>query len=374
MSDRRTAETTAPDPRIRSLARAKDDLRRLMVYASGQHEIEMDGGLIDDVVAVVRAPDQLDEDQEKRMWRALDGLTRLVKPVTGQSLRLIEELENDATERPGLWRSWRNDTPARKSVRWARRWAYGTLLIVVVLQIYALAGSRLIEEIDRIDGSIRELTEQEAQLEGAQGADRLRDAVESHLDEAERNRKTIYEMLTSWVLAVEWLRPRIPDWLSPRPPDAPRPEAAPAPEGSAPKAEGKPDLPPHKSADRVLQGRMLLQAFALHILPVLYGLLGASAYILRRIATEIETCTFAATSIFRYRIRQGLGVVLGLGVGVLPWNIGVVESDISVSSIALAFLAGYNVDAVFSLLDGWMDRLRNRAGVPAQAAAAKAGP
>jgi hypothetical protein len=113
------------------------------------------------------------------------------------------------------------------------------------------------------------------------------------------------------------------------------------------------------SSRTVLSARVILQALALHVMPVLYGLLGACAFILRRIAAQLRNSTFEATSIFRYRIRQGLGVVLGLAVVVLPWSVGADVSQISLTTIAVAFLAGYNVDAVFAPLDRWLDRLRD---------------
>jgi hypothetical protein len=276
---------------------------------------------------------------------------------------LIEELEEDAASRAGFVRLWWHDKPARKIVGWARRWAYGTLLVVVTVQIFALIGTRLVEEMDRLDLEIRKVAAEKQLIPVVPDTERIWDDLDRQLNELERPRDANLELLSRWR--------RVALLLSDGIRTATGTTGGLAEEKEQGKRAGAKKPPLLTGEGELLRARMILQALSLHILPVLYGLLGASTFILRTITTELTASTFSATSIFRYRIRQGLGVILGLGVGLLPWNVGLVESQISLSSVALAFLAGYNVDAVFSVFDGWILRLQSSAAAK-QAAAANA--
>jgi hypothetical protein len=107
--------------------------------------------------------------------------------------------------------------------------------------------------------------------------------------------------------------------------------------------------------------RAILDALSIYFLPLLYGTLGASVYVLRRVAFQLERFTFAPISWFGLTIRLSLGAVFGVTVGLLfgPQFRG---SDGSfLSAFAIAFLAGYGVEAVFSVMDRWLYRLREEA-------------
>jgi hypothetical protein len=109
-------------------------------------------------------------------------------------------------------------------------------------------------------------------------------------------------------------------------------------------------------------GRIALQAISLFILPTLYGLLGACAFILRRLAQLVETATLSQVSLLQLRMRQVLGLVLGAIIGLLysdPTALGEAvpaAGSVSLSLVALGFAAGYSVELTFSLIDGLIDR------------------
>jgi hypothetical protein len=90
-------------------------------------------------------------------------------------------------------------------------------------------------------------------------------------------------------------------------------------------------------------------AFATCILPVLYALLGACAYVLRRLESQLRSNTFTADM---HSPRFVTAVIVGAVVGL--FNLG---QAVSVSPLAIAFLAGYAVDVFFTFLESLIQTL-----------------
>jgi hypothetical protein len=90
-------------------------------------------------------------------------------------------------------------------------------------------------------------------------------------------------------------------------------------------------------------------AVAAGVLPVLYALLGAGAYMLRRLESQLRTRTFVNESLSPRFITAAIaGAVVGL------FNFG---QGVSVSPLALGFLAGYAVDVFFTFLESMIQTL-----------------
>jgi hypothetical protein len=86
-------------------------------------------------------------------------------------------------------------------------------------------------------------------------------------------------------------------------------------------------------------------------LPLLYGCLGALVYILRNLALEIKALTYTEELKIHYKLRLILGTVSGLAIG---WFYTPDQKDalvVSLSPLALAFLAGYSVEILFATMD-----------------------
>jgi hypothetical protein len=94
------------------------------------------------------------------------------------------------------------------------------------------------------------------------------------------------------------------------------------------------------------------------ILPVLYALLGACAYVLRCFTDQVEKRTFAVsyTTAARFIIAGIGGMVVGL------FSNFTIGQGASLSPLAIAFLVGYAVDVFFSFLEGSMQNLRVGSG------------
>lgn len=94
----------------------------------------------------------------------------------------------------------------------------------------------------------------------------------------------------------------------------------------------------------------VLAIFSEYLLPLLYGLLGALAYILRTLTTEIQQVTYTSSSNVRYRLRWPLGMLAGVTIGWF-FDPKTLEGAAAITPLGLAFLAGYSVELLFTGLD-----------------------
>jgi hypothetical protein len=85
--------------------------------------------------------------------------------------------------------------------------------------------------------------------------------------------------------------------------------------------------------------------------PLLYGLLGAAAYVMRSLSKEISDVTFSNVSNVRFVLRLVLGMLSGISVGLILTPDTPPSTLSAVTPLALAFLAGYSVELLFSAMD-----------------------
>jgi hypothetical protein len=95
-----------------------------------------------------------------------------------------------------------------------------------------------------------------------------------------------------------------------------------------------------------------------YVMPILYGLLGSIAYILRRHYDRLAAHLLSPRDVRANRIRLMLGVLIGGCVGLIfsgssaAQSTGILGAAATLSTSAIAFLAGYGVEGVFKALDG----------------------
>lgn len=99
-------------------------------------------------------------------------------------------------------------------------------------------------------------------------------------------------------------------------------------------------------------------AIATCVLPVLYALLGAGAYLLRMFEDQIKSRTLISGDrhVARFLIAGIGGLVVGLFSNV--------TQGISFSPFAVAFLVGYAADVFFTFLEGLLQIFKRGAGKP----------
>jgi hypothetical protein len=100
----------------------------------------------------------------------------------------------------------------------------------------------------------------------------------------------------------------------------------------------------------VVMSGQVLRVLEWYLLPLLYGWIGAAAYVVRSLAREARDQLYRRENDTAYTLRIFLGALAGLAIG---WFLK--PEDVSgfkaLSPFALAFIAGYSVDLLFTFLD-----------------------
>lgn len=99
--------------------------------------------------------------------------------------------------------------------------------------------------------------------------------------------------------------------------------------------------------------KQILQGMSAYLLPMIYGLVGACAFVLRSMSRQIRELTFSATdSTVQYMLRLVLGALAGISIGwFLKPETSVTVVATTISPLAVAFVAGYSVELLFTAMD-----------------------
>ena len=103
--------------------------------------------------------------------------------------------------------------------------------------------------------------------------------------------------------------------------------------------------------------KVYYSALAVCILPVLFGLLGAEAYLLRSYEDQIRSRTLIAGS--RHQARYLIAGIGGLVVGLFTAG-----EKISLSPCATAFLVGYAIDVFFTFIESGLQIFKRTPSTP----------
>jgi hypothetical protein len=106
-------------------------------------------------------------------------------------------------------------------------------------------------------------------------------------------------------------------------------------------------------------GTIVVSVFTDYVLPMMFGVLGTLAGLMRLISGKVRESTLSPRD---YRLIYSLvplGAVAGLSVGlvVTPGTMGSGNAALTLSAAGLAFLAGYGADAFFAMVDGILARV-----------------
>jgi hypothetical protein len=102
------------------------------------------------------------------------------------------------------------------------------------------------------------------------------------------------------------------------------------------------------------QVTLIVGIFLSFIMPTLFATIGAVAFVIRGISDQIKSSTFSQNSPVRHLLRVGLGGLAGVVVGLFTG----LSTQLSLPPLAIAFLAGYGVEGLFSMFDGFIAKFR----------------
>lgn len=288
------------------------------------------------IVSIINVRKKLDlgddlEETEAKFWMVYSELARLIRPVSIESLEVIR---GNRRAEPSRWfvnifRSKSLSSQYLKTYRWV-----GIFILVVMLlvQIYWVIGAKLIADFHSLPIELEKVMKEKIEKEKMLGEK----AVESfEINLLQSKIWNIEDNLASSSIVIrKWNR--IWQMVIPVSSDSTDTEAS--------------------SESALLEMKyasFALDAIKEYFLPLLYGLLGAFAYIFRNIFQEIKEKTLTSESNIKYVLRLHLGALTGLAVG---WFFGDDEGKSvftisNLSPLALSFLAGYSVEIFFSGMD-----------------------
>lgn len=313
------------------LTESIEDAQLLLAYAA-RNGITIDPATINTVVAVGNAvgSGKVGDQDEAAFWQALGDLAIKVSPVTVLSLNAIMDVRAKNVPKfalrlfGGRFSKW---SVARRAVLWYTSLAVVSLALLLVMQIYWLFGVSITTDIeeDRVsyDKVVAAMVNAKPEEQNKLDDQRNNLALESQSD---------YKLLERW--------------------SSPWEENCEAKKNSCSCASRDPGA--YEACMNIAREgstKVVLSVLHRYILPLLYGLLGASVYILRTLSSQIRARTYSEASNIDFRIRLYLGTLGGM---VSAWFInpevasGFVKS---LSPFAIAFLAGYSVELLFAVMD-----------------------
>ena len=333
------------------LRTALEDSELLLAHAA-EYGIKINEKYIKAIIDA-KAKEQTDnwtEQNEIDLWIAFQTLSKSVYPVTIDSIRASSIPSKSPT---GIWiyiyKVIRRRSLVQRSVRWYSLSALISMIIMLALQIYSLQGTKYLSNYEIGNSRMIEVEERLQQLSLITSDDRTimmeQDRLMIEIDEKNHEVESNIELLNNWLKFTYNI------WSK---------DTKKTDEAIQQKKEVQ-DGPPAFSAPNnashniviIQQSKSLLIILNQYILPLMYGLLGGFAFVLRNLAAETKSMTYTAVSNIKFALRIHLGALAGLIIGFL-WgdissgSVGMIESF---SPLAVAFIAGYSVEFMFKLID-----------------------
>ncbi len=342
--------------KIKGSAILKDaiiDAEKLLSYAS-EYGIELDEKHIKSIVIAKQSNDKdlWSSEDEVNFWKAFQTISGTVYPVTIDSLRATSKPAKKTN--PNWWSKitgLRRVSKVERSVRFYSIFALIAMSIMLVTQIYALIGTALMSKLNNGNQRMIEIEQRmQSLMLITEGNDNDKTArmeqqnLELELDELGEQVESGIQLLNDWLESTYDIWFKTTDETT-----------------KAVTENTSSNSPPFAAATAgasrnivVLQrSKSLITILNQYILPLLYGLLGGLAFVLRSISKDTKMMTYTSISKIKYGLRVHLGALAGLVIGFL-WgdlqgkSFGVVES---LSPLAVSFIAGYSVEFIFRMLD-----------------------
>jgi len=306
-----------------------DDAELLIAYVV-RSGIPIDQPLVDKILDAKAklASGPLTPADESALYQAANTLAAKLTPVTAETLRACSD--DFPVDKKSLWtRKPLGCSRARLSVRVQRRWAIFALTLLLVAQIYWLIGSNMMSRIPSLAENVSPPPATTAQ------------AVEDKKAAEEKLKADTAEVTRMWVLRL-WSTPWkwLPEWLGSRVSEADRKQAA-----------ARADF-----FEWGFEAKEVLAIFQVYLLPLLYGWVGAMAYVLRRMIKGVQELTYRGVYDVEFSLRVYLGILAGVAIGWFfkPETTNAAGGGVSLTSLtpfALSFVAGYSVELLFTAMD-----------------------
>ena len=320
---------------------------QLLLYYASRRGIELDASIVTKTVeaayslkkgADITATRQIEED----FWPAFQELAKAVRPITIDSVKATYDgssMVNKLIQYCGC------KVPlTRLSAILYSLGAIGTLIVVIAIQMYWVVGVSVTNEAVVLGMEITRLVEEQRERAEEIGQNNIAgDLIFNTLGgQIQQNEQWLVAAHTTLERWNQWWRTVVPGLVDSTGSDTSEDATV-------------------RARIAVTSAGFVLEALSTYLIPLLYGVLGAFAYVLRELVKEIREVTFTDGSLIRYRLRLSLGLLAGIAVGFLTsadaaaqGGVEATQAILSLTTlgpIALAFLAGYSVELVFATMD-----------------------
>ncbi len=311
---------------------------------------------------------QWNTDIELKFWLVYKNLARRSYPVTVDAVKAAQETK---IKHPNLWqkitKKTRKNTLTYKAVRFYTILTIITLIIMVILHIIFAIGTSRLNRIQMANERMKQIEEQLDQIDliigndmGNMSAELQKEKLMNELYEANSEKINAIKLLESWLRTIKKLT------FSERSFEQRLSELQ--QEQSSPSGLPSPPTLPEASIDThigiIQEAQNYVLILGLNILPLFYGLLGALAFVLRDLAQATKKLQFTKETNITYTLRLMLGTIAGLAVGVFWVDIKQQQDIVLIKSLGpllAAFLAGFMVEYVFTVLERWLTLLLEKA-------------
>ncbi|MEX3936332.1 hypothetical protein AB4Y32_31875 [Paraburkholderia phymatum] len=108
---------------------------------------------------------------------------------------------------------------------------------------------------------------------------------------------------------------------------------------------------------------LVLSIYSNYVLPIMFGLLGTAASMLRSVGDKIKDCVLAPRDAALAFLRLPLGLMAGVAVGLffnptsVAQGISAGTGALTITASGIAFLAGYGAEAFFKMIDRMINQI-----------------
>jgi hypothetical protein len=309
-------------------------------------------------------------ESEAAFWKAYREISIAVRPATVNSIKAGKRFygQKISTWIKILTGKWSQHTMAesRIAVLRYRAVAIVVLIIIIIAQIYSFTGSELTRENKELRAQYDSLLFQSwAMQTGAISSEKDSSIALSksyQLSYSIGKAQTLLEANFNYMINWHkwWTRAVTLGFYTP---DITRDTAAIIEIGWATSDENFSRYRP--LARMAYSVGFPLQIVNMYLLPLLYGMMGACAYVLREISKEVQNMTYSNDDAVNYNLRIQLGALSGLIVG---WFLtpaeGMAGNELfnvyNLGPFALSFLSGYSIELVASAMDRFLAAFSNK--------------
>ncbi|MBN2663894.1 MAG: hypothetical protein JXR68_09625 [Bacteroidales bacterium] len=311
-----------------------------------------------------------DREIEIRFWVSYKNLTKLIKPVTVDSLKASQET---VIKTPNFFQRFfkitRRQTLAFKTVRFYTAFAVITMVLMLLLHIYFSIGTIRLNRIQAANEQSLAIEEQLDEIEVISdnlnlSAQQKQDKLLNQLYEVNTEKESNIKLLHEWVTFIDDFFFFSKNNNNNNDFNAIDNEFVTDVEPSPPGFPIAPEQTLSTNIEIIQQSQNYVLVIGLYILPLFYGLLGALTFVLRDLSKQTIRMKYTKESNITHILRLILGTIAGLAVGVFWGDIKQQESFIIVRSMGpliVAYLSGLTVEYVFSAIEKWIGSILERA-------------